>query len=155
MIDKQELVTVSSFMIANTATIALVGDWIVFKLKKQLLPLDTDENCYVYGGEAYNLFGTICGINMKDIEPIVSTLQILLSINLAFALMLFMLVAFKRLRKRYLKLTALIVLGLSLSTIITWSTNKYDVFPSDVNYYGAGYAACVICSISTLPLFFI
>ncbi len=118
MIDKQELVLGSSFVVANAAITALLGDWFVFKGTSQVLP-GWDTECKVDGGEAYNLFGSICGSNLHELESIATTLQILMSINLGFALLLFFLVAFRRLKKNLIKLTCLIILALSV-TSVSW-----------------------------------
>lgn len=155
MIDKQELVLASSFIVANAAITGLLGDWFVFKGTSQVLP-GWDTECKVYGGEAYNLFGSICGTNLSDIENIVTTLQILMSVNLAFALLLFLLVAFKRLKRNLIKLSAFIILVLTVTSVSLWATYDFAVLPTEsdkINCYGAGWIMAIVCASATLPLF--
>lgn len=155
MIDKQELVLASSFVVANAAITTLIGDWFVFKGTSQTLPVG-DSECKVYGGEAYNLFGSICGTNLYDLEDIATTLQILLSVNLGFSLLLFFLVAFRRLKRNLIKLTCLVILGLSVSSVTLWATTEFTVLPSDsnkINLYGAGWIMGIVCASATLPMF--
>ena len=156
MIDKQELVLASSFVVANAAIVSLTGDWFVFKGTHQTLNISGSPECKVYGGEAYNLFGSICSKNLSDLEDIVTTLQILVAINLAFALLLFFLVAFRRMKKNLIKLTCLVILGLTITSASLWVSNDFDVLPTDsnkINCFGAGWIMAIVCAVSTLPMF--
>ena len=151
MIDKQELVVSSSFVVANAAITALIGDWFVFKGTSHILPIGESE-CKVYGGEAYNLFGSICGKNLGDLEEIISTLQVTMSINLVFALLLFFLVAFRRLKRNLIKVTCLVIIGLSVTSVSLWATNTFSVLPPNTNQFGAGWIMGIVCASATLPM---
>lgn len=157
MIDKQELVLASSFIVANAAIVSLTGDWFVFKGTSQILDIGgTSVECKVYGGEAYNLFGSICSSNISDLEDIITTLQVLVSINLAFALLLFFLVAFRRMKKNLIKVTCLVILGLTISSASLWVSHDFKVLPTEsdkINCFGAGWIMAIVCATATLPMF--
>lgn len=155
MVEKKEIVLICSFIVANTAITALLGDWFIFLGDSQNVVVSHNVSCDVYGKESYNLFGSICGVNLNEIEPLVVTLQTLMSINLAFSLLLYFLIVFKRMNKNMIRVCILIILGLSVSSIVLWSVNDMENLPNDsdkINRYGAGWIAAIICATSSLPM---
>lgn len=155
MLDRQELTLGISFIIANTAVAALTGDWMFFEGEPNLVVVSNDVSCMVYNHEAYNLFGTICGVDLSDIESFITTLQITLSVNLSFSLLLFFLIAFNRMRKKMIVFTTLIIMGLTVSTLLLWELSEKTKLPSKgVNYRGAGWYLTLMCSIACLPMFY-
>lgn len=158
MIDKQDFVLACSFIVANSAITALLGDWFVFLGNPQQIAVSNNTSCEVFRKESYNLFGAICGVNLNDIEPIATTLQTLLSINLAFALLLYFLVTFRRMKRNMIRVSIVVIMGLSLTSVILWAVEDKERLPTDskkINMYGAGWIAAIICAASTLPLFMV
>lgn len=158
MIDKQDFVLSCSFITANAAITTLLGDWFIFLGGPHRVNVTDTISCDVYNKESYNLFGAICGVNMHDIEPVVTTLQVITALNLAFALLVFFLVSFRRMKRTFIKLSSLVILALSLTSVILWAVEDRERLPNDdtiINKYGAGWVAALVCTITTIPLFFI
>lgn len=156
--DKQDFILGSSFVIANTALVSLTGDWFFFKGGPHTVNVSNTSSCLVYDKESYNMFGAVCGVNLGDIEPFVGTLQVLLPINCVFALLLFFLVALKRMRKRIIKVTCLVILALSVTIDVMWLTHERKNLPTSddiIGTYGAGWFLTAATGVSTIPLFFI
>lgn len=157
MVDFKGVTLGIAFTIANTAVAALSSDWIFFKGDPSTI-YPPGASCMVYNREAYNLFGSICGVYISDIESFVTTLQIMLSFSLVFALLLFFLVAFNRMRKKMIVLTTSIILGLCLSTLIIWEVTEKVNLPttsSTVDYRGSGWFLTLICATMCLPMYYV
>jgi hypothetical protein len=159
MFDKQDLVISCAFIMSNAAITSLLGDWFIFNGGPHHVTVPTNVSCTVYNQESYNLFGAVCGVSLYDIDPVITTLQILLSMNLTFALVVFFLVAFKRMKKWMIKFTSIIILSLSISCVILWAIDNHPKhLPSDdknaINRFGAGWISALVCSTTTLPLIF-
>lgn len=155
MINKQELAIALSFIIANAALVSLTSDWFYFKQTINSLQVSDTVSCTVYMKEAYNVFGSICGVNLVDMESVIIYLQALLPINFGMSLIMFFLIAFRRMKRKMIKLVNFIIFSLSLATILIWVVFDKDRLPTDteeIYYYGAGFWTTVICGIFTLPV---
>jgi hypothetical protein len=147
--EKFELLLSLTFMVAHFAMAATMGDWFVFKKTTDVSIGTGGVNCTVYKGEAYNLFGSMCGISISTAEEYMTTLQIILPSAFAFSLVLFFLMTLKRLGTNMIRITAFIIIVLELTACILWQTSTRVDLPIDssVNYYGVGWIMTIVTAI--------
>jgi hypothetical protein len=156
MLDRHEIAIAIAFIIANTAVSALSCDWMFFTGGPHDINVAPTKTCQVYNQEAYNVFGTICGVPLHTIEPVVLAMQIILPMNVVFALLLFFMVAFKRMKPVIMKVIAFLILALSISAVVLWEATKRNNLPpagDKVDYRGSGWYLAVVCAVACLPMF--
>jgi hypothetical protein len=143
MIEKFELLISLTFMVAHFAMAATMGDFFHFNKEAVInIGKTTPITCTVYSGEAYNVYGSLCGQRIASFEKYMMTLQILLPSGFGFSLVLFFLVLFRRMRKNTIRLTAGIILVIEMSACILWQVSDRSYLPIDdkiISYYGAGW----------------
>lgn len=154
MVEKFELVLSLTFMVAHFAMAATMGDWMRFS-KETAVTIGTTAapiTCTVYKGEAYNLFGSLCGLGIASFEKYMVTMQILLPAAFGFSLLLFFLVLFRRMSTRAIRLTTVVIFLLELSVCVLWQVSDRSDLPTDkdvISYYGVGWMmtiATMVCS---------
>lgn len=153
--ERFEILLLLSFMIAHFSVIATIGDWFIFKKEMVIDFGPKKDSCVVYGGEAYNLYGSLCGIRVSSVETYMSTMQILLPIAFGFSLILFFLVVFRRLRRNMIRLTASVIIALELASCILWQTVTRVDLSSDalsINYYGIGWVMTLVSSFTAFGI---
>lgn len=154
MASKQEITTSIAFTIATTAMASLTSDWFYFKEGPHQVQVDSHTSCLIYKYDSYTLFGTICGVSIADVETHVTTLQILITVAFAFALLQFFLLAFNRIRTRMIVFTSSIIAILSLTTVVLWSVYAKAVLPSDtiVNFHGSAWFLAMACAVAAVGM---
>lgn len=148
--DKRDIIIGFSFMIANFSMGALLGDWFTVPKTKEVTFGSDQISCTVYKNEAYNMFGSICGLEIATVEKYMATMQILLSVGFGFSLILFFLVAFKRLDKKMIRLSLLVIVTLQVTSLVLWLRSHRVNLPSDFNYYGMGTIFSIITAVISL-----
>jgi hypothetical protein len=155
MVEKFELIMSLTFLVAHFAMAATMGDW--FRFKKEFdMTIGTSSPpvaCTVYKGEAYNLFGSLCGISVASFEKYVMTLQILLPAGFGFSLVLFFLVLFRRMSARAIRLTAGVVFAIELAASVLWQVSVRSDLPTDmevISYYGVGWIMTIVTMVCSL-----
>lgn len=148
--EKRDIILGSSFMIAHFSMGATLGDWFTVPETTDVTFGSEHISCKVYKDEAYNMFGSMCGLGIATVEKYMATLQILLSVAFGFSMILFFLVAFKRLDKRMIRLTLLIILTLEVASSVLWLTSPRVDLPTDFNYYGMGVIFSIITAVLSL-----
>lgn len=153
--ERRDLLLGASFMIAHFSMGAVLGDWVTF-CERLIISFGTETGpCTVYKGEAYNMFGTLCGIALSDVEKYMATIQILLAVAFGFSMILFFLVAFKRLDRAMIRLTTLIILALEVASVVLWMTSTRVDLPPELNYYGIGVIFSIVTAVFALLLLII
>jgi hypothetical protein len=146
MIGKRDFLLGISFLVAHFALGATLGDWLVI-CDQLVISFGTSVGCTVYEGEAYNMFGSLCGIPLTDVETYMSTIQILLSFSLGLSLILFFLVAFKRLDRMMIRLASFIVCVLQVACLLIWLTSSRVDLPNGLDYYGYGTIFSIVTAV--------
>lgn len=128
-------ITIAWFLSQSTMATVL-GDWFFIK------HYYSTGTCTLYDGDAHNLFGTLCGVDLTDINSTVASIQGMILANMALSIMLFFAVYFKPDLKIFKMVVALIMFILSSTSSILWHTIDKDTLPDTVdivNYYGVGW----------------
>lgn len=155
--DRRDYLLTMSFLSANFAIGAVLGDWMVVKDQIDVVMGTTEAACTLYEAEAFNSFGSICGISIASAEEYVQTIQILLAVAFGFSLVMFFLIVLRRARRGLVKLIAMIVFALELAAVILWQTSSRVDIPDDtfVSYFGVGWVFAVVACITSFATFFL
>lgn len=158
MLTKQEIVIMLVVVASHMAIMALTGDWVTVK---SFITLQINgANCDIRDNESYNVFGSICGVPMYELEPVLAPIiYTLMTINYAVALVLVYLVVIKRIQKGMVKSLLLTMAVLSVLSPLLWMFVEKKTLPNDQKYFllfGFGTIASFICSVvSAFLMFFV
>jgi len=150
--DKSSLLLLPSmtFMVANSSLGAMLSDWLYVRQAVQ------HGDCIFYNGATFNLFGAICGVDIRETESYVKHMQILTGFTFAFSLLLYFMTLYRKAPLLYIKLLATIICILASVSVVLWQVStRSSHMPSDeyVSYYGVGWfftIVTIICSIIIL-----
>lgn len=115
---------------------AILGDWFVFKNNYDASHVA--PNCMISKGDAHNMFGKVCGLNLTSIFKGAALIQAFLLTILALNFIYFLTIVLDRNTLRFQMInfiTTFLILGLSISVTITWYTSTTLLINKDNIYY--------------------
>jgi hypothetical protein len=144
----------NAWFLSQGALAAVLSDW--FYVSVPTVGTFGGNICPYFEGEAHNLFGTICGILISDVEKYTSAAQYLTVASLCFALMIFVITLLRPDMRVFKMVMGLVAFGTSLAATVIWVTSDRVEVPGD-EFISVGVGWCfelitTLFSLSTIVL---